>query len=167
MSRRSIPLLAAGMMLILAHAHAFAVAQAPSPEPLAGTWILNVAKSTLAGAPPRSRYRTIDVTHDGMLHVTYGTVDDRGGNSFGFWEARTDGTQAIEYMRSTGAAPYAVLHVKRAGPRAIAVTAERNGALSSEVTFSVSDDGKTLTEDMTSHTDRGKVRNIRVYDRQP
>lgn len=165
MSRLSAGWLVAGVIVV--SAHAAGLAQAPSSDPLVGTWILNLTKSTLAGAPPRSRYRTIDVTRDGMLHVTYGTIDDRGGSSFGFWEARTDGTLAVEYMRSTGDTPYAVLHVKRIRPRAIAVTAERNGALSSEVTFSVSEDGRTLTEDMTSHSDRGKIRNIRVYDKQP
>ncbi len=155
-----------GFALVLAVANA-ASAQAPSSDPLVGTWILDTAKSTLVGPPPRSRYRTIDATHDGMLHVSYGTVDDQGKSSFGFWEAKLDGTQSVEYMRSTGDVPYAVLHVKRVSPQAMAVTAERNGKLSSEVTFSVSADGRTLTEDMTSHTDQGKVRNIRVYDRQP
>lgn len=144
-----------------------ASAQAPSSDPLVGTWILNTARSTLVGPPPRSRYRTIDATHDGMLHVSYGTIDDQGKSSFGFWEAKLDGTASVEFMRSTGDAPYAVLHVKRVSPRAIAVTAERNGKLSSEVTFSVSADGRALTEDMTSHTDQGKVRNVRVYDKQP
>ena len=62
-----------------------AFAQAPSSDPLVGSWIVSAAKSTLAGSPPRSRYRTIDATHDGMLHVSYGTVDELGKSSFGFW----------------------------------------------------------------------------------
>jgi len=152
---------------LLAVAAGSAFAQAPSSDPLVGSWILSVEKSTLVGAAPRERYRTIDATRDGMLHVSYGTVDAQGKSSFGFWEARLDGTPATEYMRSTGAAPYAVLRVTRATPRSIAVRAERDGKLSSEVTFTASPDGRTMTEDMTSHTATGKVRNIRVYDRQP
>jgi hypothetical protein len=94
-----------GFALVLAFAGATS-AQTPTSDPLVGSWILNPAKSTLVGPAPRSRYRTIDATHDGMLHVSYGTIDDKGRSTFGFWEAKLDGTKSIEYMRSTDMMSY-------------------------------------------------------------
>ena len=144
-------------------------AQAPQlPESLAGTWILNVEKSELAGPPPKSHYRTFDFSHDGMLLCTYGTVNAQGRGSFGFWEAKLDNSDAKEFSRRRGATPSAILNAKKVDSHSIYVTAKRDGKLFATVTFFTSNDGKNMTQDITIINEEGeKVRNVRVYDKQP
>ena len=145
------------------------VAQAPEvPKPLLGTWILNVSKSTLASAPPKSHYRSFDLSHDEMVLCTYGTVNQEGEGSFGFWEARLDNSDAKEFSRRRGATPSAILNAKRVDSHTMYVTAKRDGKLFATVTFFASKDGKNMTQDITTINEQGeKVRNIRVYDKQP
>jgi hypothetical protein len=104
-----------------------------------------------------------------MILCTYGTVSPEGKGSFGFWEARLDDSDAKEFSRSQGATPSAILNAKIVDAHAIYVTAKRNGKLYATVTFSVSNDGTNMTQDITTINERTgeKVRNVRVYDRQP
>src|SRR5262249_51885444 len=130
---------------------------------------LNVQKSTLAGPPPQSHYRTFDLSHDNTIICTYGTVNPSGKGSFGFWEATLDNSDAKEFSRSQGAKPSAILNAKLVDAHSIYVTAKHDGKLFATVTFSASADGKNMTQDITTINDRTneKVRNIRVYDKQP
>jgi hypothetical protein len=146
-----------------------ASAQAPSTQPkdpLLGTWTINLEKSKLPGKPPKSHYRTFDLGHDGMVLCTNGTVGQDGQVSFGFWEAKLDGSEGREFNRARGATPSALVYMKRVDPYKIEIRATREGKLFAQGAFTLSKDGRMLTQALDMTNERGeKSTMIRVYDK--
>jgi hypothetical protein len=161
----SVSLMAGG-----AHAQTTPAAGTSRPmEAFIGTWILNLAKSTYSGVPaPKSERRTIDYMGDGLVLVTFETVDSEGKLNFGHYLNRFDGKEMPEFARASGDRVVSMLSLKqldantidnhvRIGDRADATTG----------TWQVSQDRKTLTVTLKG-TDRqgGPVVRVRVYEKQ-
>ena len=93
------------LMLVLFVPGVTLAADSAKDPPLIGTWLLNVAKSTYPGTPPKSQVRTFDYTRDGLILVAYETVNAQGARSFAHWYLSLDGKDQLEFSRATGATP--------------------------------------------------------------
>ena len=147
-------------------------AQAPladTADLFIGTWILDVSKCRYdPGPPPKSELRTFDYTRDGMILSTSHTVNADGSQRFGHWVAKLDGSENLEFSRSTGRNPSSVVSFKRVDPYTIEITAYRGGRIAAAGSMTVSNDGKTMTRKI-HRTDVGQpVQNdLAVFERQP
>jgi hypothetical protein len=141
-------------------------------DPLIGTWLLNVAKSTYPGTPPKSQVRTFDYTRDGLILVAYETVNAQGARSFAHWYLSLDGKDQLEFSRATGATPTfwlagKVIDANTKEVRDRRVEAEGRPPLVIMYTVAVSADGQTLTMTAKSTTAEGKPTvTVAVYDKQ-
>jgi hypothetical protein len=70
---------------------AASVASAQEKEPAAGTWKLNLEKSTFPAQTPESGIRTIEDLGGGFMYVTTDFVDSNGNKSGERFVARRDG----------------------------------------------------------------------------
>ena len=149
---------------------------APTHDPFIGTWVLNVAKSELAGPAPKSEFRTFALGPGGMVLCTITAVNHEGRGSFVFWEVRLDGSESGEYSSEGGATPIRMLHMKRVDPSTIEIVVKytkhthlkHEGILSATGSFVVSKDGKTLTyKAQNTSPDGQKTQNVRIFDKQP
>ncbi len=134
-----------------------------SSDPGAGTWVLNVAKSTYKPGPaPQSETRTYENTADG-IHLTVHMV-------------RSDGTAVTETSTYkldgksyafTGSPDIDAIKVTRVNDHESRGTNMRGGKVVGHLTRVTSKDGKTLRITVTRQTASGQTeREVRVYDRQ-
>lgn len=114
---------------------------AGAPDPIAGTWVLNLAKSTFKPGPgPKSQTRVFTVLPDGtQLKVTGlradGSKVDAGGTF------RLDGRD----YPYTGNPDFDAIAMTRQDARKLAGTTKLKGQRMSRLTYTVSEDGRTLT----------------------
>jgi hypothetical protein len=142
-------------------------------SPFAGTWNLNVAKSTYEGIPPEQRRspstRTIDVHADGFFIETHRNKTGGGREGFYYWYGRPGGAEFVEYGRTSGDAPGNKLTITVVNERQWAVTFrnQRNQIVLSD-TWTVSPDNKTLTIDRHGISPEGKEINhsVEVFDNE-
>jgi len=155
--------------LVLVSLSASALTQTSSADsnPLLGTWILNVAKSSIDYAPlPRDEERTYRAApNDGMIFSVEGT--DGAGGSYAY--GTTAAADGREYpMPGTGTRNGGdAVSWRLVDPRTVHAVVKRLGDVVNRVELSVSNDGMvlTITENGTG-LDGSPTRGVRVYDRQ-
>ncbi len=145
-----------------------ASAQTPSsldaPGGLAGTWKLNLAKSTYEAGPPPYRRSTckIESLGDG-LKVTYDMVGTRGGITHIEWVGKLDGKDyPIEGVDAVLTNAYT-----RIDERTYDVVVKADGAKAASARIVIAPDGKTLTSITSTRNAQGQIlKTTAVYDRQ-
>lgn len=115
------------------------------PAALIGPWKVDLDASKYAGNKPRVSIRTFAYTEDGKLLVTFMTVGANGNYSTAHWAVQVDGTPGSEYHIAAGSIPYNVVSLKKISETVLNLTVSRNGKVSIEAVYTLSDDGKTLT----------------------
>jgi hypothetical protein len=132
-------------------------------DPLAGTWELNLEKSTFSpGPPPKSETRTYEVTGQQEKMVVK-RIDSKGNETgFGFTANRDgkdypyEGSPTIDTISLTSVDTFTVTYVlKKAGE--VVLTGTRT----------ISKDGKTMTLPTKFTTSKGvQVDNLLVFDKR-
>ena len=129
---------------------------------LIGTWKLNLDKSKLVGAPPRSA--TLTYTQDGQnMRSTAQGIDARGNPTMVVFMHIYDGMP----HPTTGSPVYDASAYTRVDGSTLIVARSKAGKLVQIGTLVVSQDGKTLTVPSTGTQPNGQLGNtIQVYDKQ-
>jgi len=110
-------------------------------EPLAGTWLLDVAKSSFMPMPgPKGQMRTYSLA-DGVEQMTSRGISGAGKPTFVHYQARYDGKD-YEMVGSLGGNR---ISLKRIDRLTTEITQKRAGKPAIVATRHVSPDGKTLT----------------------
>ncbi len=132
--------------------------------PSAGTWVLNLAKSSYKPGPaPQSETRTYEATADGMHRVTVHQVTATGAALTETGTYKSDGKS----YAFTGSPNVDALEVTEVNDRLAHTKLMRDGKMIGRLTHTLSNDGKTLTLTVTLRTASGKTEHeVRVYDRQ-
>ena len=149
-----------------------ATGQAPSSpdglDGLAGTWKLNLAKSTYEAGPPPYKRSTcrIEPWPDGLnggLKVTYDMVGIRGGITHIEWVGKLDGKDyPIEGVDDVLTNAYT-----RIDERTYDVVVKADGAKAATARIVIAPDGKTLTSITSTRNAQGQIlKTTAVYDRQ-
>jgi hypothetical protein len=137
------------------------------PDALIGTWLMNPAKSKYAGTAPKSLTRSFDFTRDGELLVSYVSVAQSGAKTIGHWAVSLDGKWSPEFTREWGAIPFMMISMKKIDDHTFDWSYGRWGRVLGVGGWKLSDDGKTLTQTVTTTNAQGqKTTNIVVYDKQ-
>ena len=132
-------------------------------DPLAGTWELNVEKSTFSpGPPPKSEIRTYEVTGQqekmGVKRIdakgdetSFGFTANRGGKDYPY-----EGSPTIDTISLTSVDTFTATYVlKKAGE--VVLTGTR----------AISKDGKTMTLPIKFTTPKGvQVDNLMIFDKR-
>jgi hypothetical protein len=130
----------------------------------AGTWTLNVAKSTYEPGPaPKSSTLVIEAMPNGVKVSATGVGAD-GKPSGTEYTASYDGKDYP--VKLTGSQAYDSLNVKRVDALKVEGTRKKAGKVVQTYSRVVSKDGKTLTVTSTSAGDGPKLHNVVVYDRK-
>ena len=155
--------------LMLAGCVGAGVAQAPTAKPnFAGTWKLNLAKSDLGQMSPASETTTISQTAD---TVTVAIVSDREQGKMTYtFPVKLDGTDTPVPADAFPADSMFKLLSSKAewSGSSLVITQttsfqDTKGTLKS--TFTLSDDGKTLTKTTHIKFDQGEFDSKSVYDK--
>jgi len=122
---------------LLAAAPGFSAA----PDPIAGTWVLNLGKSKFNPGPgPKSQTRVFTILPDGtQLKVTGVRADGSKVDAGGTF--RLDGRD----YPYTGNPDFDSVAMVQQAPRRLAGSTKLKGQRMSRLTYTVSDDGRTLT----------------------
>jgi hypothetical protein len=149
-------------VLVAATAMMFGAHLLAQNEPFVGTWELNLAKSSITrGAPPQSE--TIDnVAEAGGFKSTLTTVTGRG-KGVEIHHYNFDGA----FHQTEGGDPRE-LSFKRVDRRNIDSDTKRNGQITVNRHFQLSEDGRTMTvvANGTSGGGQKYVNDTRVYERK-
>ena len=153
--------------LILASALSLVVtvlqAAQPAEDTSAGTWKLNIAKSTFASnTPPKSETRTYTVTPEG----THVVIEDEYADG-----KKTRVETLITYDRkpqpSTGSGVFDSTATKRIDRNVTTADLLRNGKVIGKVRREVSPDGKTMKMTyVINRPDGTTVSTLSVFERQ-
>ena len=135
MTRRT--LFAAGLCFSIA---VCSLALRAQSDMTAGTWELNVAKSTFAGAAPRSQTRTWE-TSGQMVKYTLKGIDSQGKPMLTQYTAAYDGKD----YPITGAAGSDTIALTRVDARTVRFTQKLAGKVVATGTRVVAPDGRTVT----------------------
>ena len=137
---------------------------APAPAPsLAGTWKMNVAKSTYSPRPvPKSETVTYESSTDGFTYKVTATEADG---------SPTNLTGALHFdgkdVPTTGSPDYDTVATRRIDANTSETTRKKNGKVVQTVRRVLSRDGRTLTLTTTGSNARGdSIKNVGVYERQ-
>lgn len=135
-----------------------------STDSLAGTWKLNLARSTYEPGPPPYKRSTckIELMGEG-LKVTYDMVGIRGGITHIEWVGKLDGRdypiQGIDDVLTNA--------YTRIDERTYDVVVKADGAKAATARIVIAPDGKTLTSTTTTRNAQGQtLKTTTVYDRQ-
>jgi hypothetical protein len=141
-----------------------AAAPASNTNPHAGSWTLNVAKSTYSPGPaPKSQTLKIEEWgDDGLTYVADGTgADDKP--THGEFQAKFDGKD-YEFKGNPDAD---TLSYKRIDANTLEATLKRKGAAVITANVVVSPDGKTRTVTQTGKDAQGRdLKTVSVYEKQ-
>jgi hypothetical protein len=138
-----------------------AAAQTQTPDPLAGTWKLDVAKSTYKPGPaPKSA--TVVITSEGKgIKVAVDAVMVDGPLKWGYSSARDGKDTPV-----TGHPLYESAAATQNSPTEGTIVYKRAGKTVATTKTSVSKDGKTLTVTSTGTDAKGEFNNVGVYTKQ-
>jgi hypothetical protein len=157
--------------LLLALTAGAAQAQAPTVDPMAGTWKLNVAKSTYAtGTGPRAVTYRYTQRPDGFTLWVASTVDTNGNPGFSISLRKYDGRDYPAYNVAT-MTPLLAENVKtnwtQASRMLDAYTTElvnkTDGAATQKVTRTMARDGKTFT--MRTYNLQGEPTSTQLFEK--
>ena len=136
---------------------------AQAADPAAGTWELNVAKSTFSPGPaPKSLTRTFEVTGADVKYTLKG-IDAEGKPTLVQYSAKYDGKD----YPVTGSQDFDAISLKRVDAATAQATLKKGGKAVQTTTRVVSKDGKTLTLTTTGKDAKGQaVNNVLVFDKR-
>lgn len=141
-----------------------------APEGLIGTWVQNMEKSKYDPGPNnlKSQVRQFDYSKDGMILCHYIQTRQDGGKTIGHWIVTLDGREWEEWSRSSGSQVIALVGIKKVDDYNMAITVRRAGRLIQDGMWTLSKDGKTLTQVLRSLAADGKVtaNNTAVFEKQ-
>ena len=151
--------------VITAAATAPLLAQAAAQsDPRAGTWHLNLAKSTFdPGPPPKGQTRVYEMAHD-VLKSTTTSIQMDGSKSVSSYSARFDGKD----YPAAGSPVYDTIALTRVDANTFDASLKRTGKIVQNARNAVSADGKTMTVTVTG-SDAGTGRaftTVMVFDKQ-
>lgn len=114
---------------------------AAQSDPRAGTWHLNLGKSTFdPGPPPKSQTRVYEMAHD-TLESTTTSIQMDGSKSVSAYSARFDGKD----YPATGSSVYDTIALTRVDANTFDASLKRAGKVVQSARNAVSADGKTMT----------------------
>jgi hypothetical protein len=153
------------LILVVGLMAAASITMAQGKDPLAGTWKLNLAKSTFAGPPPQSGTRVVEDVGGGFIYVKNdGFGSGVGDNRIVF---KRDGKDYP--VASLGQKAYVTIAftVKSKKPFAADYIAKVDGKVIATATESISPDGKTYTSTTKATNPQGApVTIVWVMDKQ-
>ena len=138
------------------------VAAAQAVDAWAGTWTLNLTKSTYElTAPPKSSVSKLESAGEDWT-ITQDVVDSQGRATHTTLKAKFDGKDyPVEGLSNV---TYALTRID---DHTYDLVTKRDGAVLSTTRSVVSTDGKTRTSTTTGRNAQGQTaRNVAVYDRQ-
>jgi hypothetical protein len=138
-------------------------ASAQSRDPVAGTWVLNLAKSTYSPGPaPKSLTRTYVATKKGYTYTAKGVGAD-GKATLVTYTASYDGKD----HKMTGNPDADMISVKKIDATSTEATLKKHGKVMSTSTRTISADGKVLTSTAKGTNAKGQtVNNVLVFDKK-
>jgi hypothetical protein len=141
---------------------ALGVGTSAQTDPMAGTWKLDVAKSTYKPGPaPKSATVVLDAVGKG-LKVSVNTVTGDGPMKWGY-ASQGDGKD----VPVTGNPAYDTANVTRTSPSESTIVYKKGGKAVVTVKASVSMDGKTLTTTTDGTDSKGQaMHNVAYYTKQ-
>jgi hypothetical protein len=136
---------------------------AAAPSPFEGTWKLNVARSHFVpDKPPKEVTRTYHFNGDMVTMTINGTRAD-GSIIAARATFRLDGKE----YHYEGTSPLDTVSVVAQDERSWLSTARKKGQHLSQSTFTVSADGRTLTQQVRGkRSEGGAIDDVQVYERQ-
>ena len=135
-------------------------ANAQAANPWLGKWTMNIAKSTLAGPPPKSATHWFVETPDGMTQIIEQVTAD--GQKFrSEVTAKLDGK---DYPVGGDAQRDSTRAFRRIDRRTLEITNKTDGKVTSTIREVISPDGKTRTATATARN--ATTSNVLVFDRQ-
>jgi hypothetical protein len=155
--RMRFPVTLVAFAIVLAAAFS---ASAQAPDPFLGSWKLDVAKSKLAGPPPKSTTITIEAAGASRKVGVDAVSADGKAVKWGY-TAGLDGKDAVV----TGNPAFDSVSGSQVSPREVTVTYKKAGKAVSTLKSVVSADGKTLTVNTTPADPAGKP-SVQVYSKQ-
>ena len=151
------------------------LAPAPTSNKVLGTWKLNLEKSKFSpGEPPRSNVRQFVARPDGFIVSTISGISAQGIPTFTMSAVRYDGKNYRLYNQVT-LADMMVNGTKTPNTQAykvidaytVEITNKENGRVTTVLTRTVSNDGKTMTTVTKGTNALGQpVNNVEVFNRQ-
>lgn len=112
---------------------------------LMGVWVVDQAASKPSAAPGVTQLRTFQFTADGKILVSFITARPDGTQSFGHWSLQVDGSPGYEYRSDNASIPIAEIRLTKADERTYNLTNSVGGHVESRATYTLSEDGQTLT----------------------
>ena len=164
-------LIPAGLLVLTCALAQSAAAQAKSSgDPMAGTWSLNIARSTFAGAPPKAQSYRYENLPDGSTLWVAATIGATGNPGFSISIRRYDGRDYPAYNVAT-MTPFLAADAKtnwtQASRMIDAGTTEllnkTDGVVTQRVTRTMAPDGKTFT--LRSYNPAGELTGTSVYEK--
>jgi hypothetical protein len=149
--------------LIVGAIFAIGMGTAIAADAVAGTWKLNLAKSTFSPGPgPKSQTRVYSESAQGMTVIVKTTTAD-GKNSSTTLTYKEDGKP----YPASGSPDFDMVSVTRVDALTTRSTQMKAGATVGTAVRTVSKDGKTLTfAQKLTHANGVKYDDVSVYDRQ-
>jgi hypothetical protein len=137
---------------------------AQAADPFAGTWRLDLAKSTYKPGPaPKSLTVVITAAADKTFRVAADGVDAAGAPVKMGYTASRDGKD----VPVTGLPAYDTAALTQTGPNDVSIAYKKGGKLAMSAKASVSKDGKTMTVTYTGTDPKGQaINNVGVYVKQ-
>jgi hypothetical protein len=149
-------------LIVLAAVFGLWTGLAAQSEPFLGIWELNLTKSAITrGAPPRSEL-IVNVAEPGGFRSTLAVVSERSTSveiHHYIFDAEFHQTEAADPRE---------LSFKRIDRRTIESDTRRNGQITVNRRFQLSEDGKTMTVTASGTTGGGQkyTNDTRVYDKR-
>jgi len=113
---------------------------------LIGIWKVDTAVSTKTPEGGQTiRLRTFQYTEDAKLLVGLINVYEDGSQLLANWAVHMDGTPGVEYRTDTAATPFAVISMHKISDLQYDFTTSEFGLVQHTGTYTLSEDGKTLT----------------------
>ena len=153
-----------GLALLIALVAPVWIGAAQGPGRWIGVWRLDVGASSSTGGMPAASTLTISVAADDALRFEIRDVSDgRAQEPWGFLV----GTEGSDVPVSPASFFDSVTTTRRRG-RSLGLTLKKTGAVVSEMTADVAEDGRTLTIKSSARTPNGDtVSGTSIYRRQP
>ena len=132
-------------------------------DPFAGTWHLNLTKSTWTnGQPPKQQVVKMEETPEGIRYSSE-TINTDGTTTTSWYTAKYDGKE----VHVVGNVYWDPVSLSRTDGRTVVATYRKRGAISAVATRVVSKDGNTMTVTTEGKARGGqKFKNTCIYDRR-
>ncbi len=141
---------------------AFATVSAHAADRVVGTWVLDVAKSTFDGAPPKSGMRVYEETPAGM-HMTARTVAADGKEHVQEVTFKADGKD----YPFKGSADWDALSASAKDANTLEFVQKKGGKVVGHGSRTISADGKSLTVSGSgTKADGSKMQSVLVFTRK-